>query len=360
MAEMTDRQREFWRALTAPFPRDAYKVRDGAKGKKYTYIEPRTIMNRLDDVVGPSGWNMEFRETQRGIICRLTLYVPGNADTWKAVTREGGGGFRDMQNDDSSFKTGFSSAIKTAAAAFGIGRELYGEGMPAYCADLHNVEASGMPSNGAGSGPPPREYGQDERPKNGYGHYGNDLKPPYGKVGKASYAWAKKCGEHFGQDVIGRMTTYAEKRKKSKFTSDWDEAFLDEVLHRTVEWLQTLDNYNGECGPPRAERAPEGRQEPAAPKGENYVSKLVGPISAAINALIHKQVGREPSDGEIKAMIVELAASVPNGNGVRGEVFRTFRGMTDEVWLQNLLKAANRKIEELAATEVTQEENIPF
>lgn len=37
-AEMTEDQRGSWRALTAPFPRKAYGLRDGTEGKRFGYL----------------------------------------------------------------------------------------------------------------------------------------------------------------------------------------------------------------------------------------------------------------------------------------------------------------------------------
>jgi hypothetical protein len=360
VGKMTDEQREFWRALTAPFPRDAYKVRDGRGGKRFTYLESRTIENRLDDVVGPDGWDLEQFETSRGIISRLILEVPDGRGGLKKVSRTGGGGFRTLQDDDSSYKSGFTSSFRSAAARFGIGRDLYNQGMPGYCADLHDGRASGTPTSGHGSGPP----APGGRPNgNGNGTANADsLKPPWDKPGRAPYAWAMKVGEHFGNlDVVGRMIAYAEKRRKPKRTDQWDEAFLNECLAKTIEWLKEHPNYNGEFGPREPQPA---RSEPAPSQARNgEPHPLVGPIAAAANALIHKQTGREATPGEIVSCIQDLASSVPNGSGQRGEVMRSLRGCIDAAWLKNILDAANQRIKEaaqLAAADASPDDDIPF
>lgn len=364
MDRMTEEQREFWRSLTAPFPRDAYKIRDGAKGKKFTYLDSRTIENRLDDVVGPENWDLIQEETSRGVISRLALRVPGNDGNIVTVTRTGGGGFRQLQDNDSSYKSGFTSSFRSAAARFGIGRDLYGNGMPAYCADLHSGHASGMPSTGAGSGPPPRDSRTSSN-GNGYSNSnGGDMKPPYGKTGKASYAWAKKASDHFQIDVLGRMIEYAKKRKKPERTDQWDEGFLDECLSKTVGWLKTLDNYNGEFGQadpkePAIDNTPQPRQQAQEP---GQIHSLVAPITAAVNALIHKQTGRDATPAEIVACIQELASSVPDGNGVRGQVMQSLRNCQDGAWLKRILDAVNKRIQEIAQTadDAPLDDDIPF
>src|SRR4051812_8126819 len=109
---MTAQQNEFWRALTAPFAGSAYKTRDGRAGQTYTYLDARTIENRLDDVVGPGNWDLQFLETSRGIICRLIIEAPDEVGKPKKVGRSAGGGFRDLQDDDSTFKSGFTSGFR--------------------------------------------------------------------------------------------------------------------------------------------------------------------------------------------------------------------------------------------------------
>jgi hypothetical protein len=362
---MTDEQHAFWRALTAPFPREAYLTRPGQGGKEFTYIKTQVIENRLDDVCGPGKWSTDFQETTRGVICKLTIFPPDGG----VVTKSWGGGFKnDMQTEDSSYKTGFSNAFKATASKFGIGRDLYQVGMPSYCADLHNARASGMPQDGPSAGPGPQTQAPPQRQSygNGDGHVDpprpqyDNFKPPYGRAGtKAPFAWGKNMGTHFKIDVLGKMIDYARKRKKPERTDQWDEGFLDECLAKTVEWIKGLDNYDGEFGgngAPVAEAAPSGK--PADFRG------VISSIVAATVALSNKMHGRPPTESEIVAMIGEVASSVVNGSGHRGEVLQSLKGCTDGVWLKNILADLNKRISEAAqydAGDVAEEDSdCPF
>lgn len=370
---MTDDQLQFWRALTAPFPRSAYLQRKGESGKIFTYLDSRTIENRLDDVAGPDRWNTQFHETERGVICELIIYAPdqqGNAG--RIVTRAGAGGFRQLQNEDSSYKSGFTSAFRSAAARFGIGRDLYGRGMPAYCADLHNCQASGTPTSGPAVGPPPAggtplPAGDPSvlRPDPSNGNNGPG-KPPFGKAGtKAPYAWAMSTGKHFFGEgkaayaVLDYMSHYAESRKKPKRTDEWDEAFLDECLARTLEWIRGFDNYRGEFG--EAATTTNGHQAPSRPADLSGLKKSIG---ATAKALLLKKTGREPSQGEWIATIGEVASSVPNGHGHRGEVLESLSNCSDAAWLGRILAGLNTMVQEAAQLETAAapavDDDIPF
>jgi len=71
--------REAAAALTAPFSLDQVAIKPGATTKDKTralalpYVDLRTYQDRLDAVVGPEGWSVEYRPTGNSLICRLTV-----------------------------------------------------------------------------------------------------------------------------------------------------------------------------------------------------------------------------------------------------------------------------------------------
>nr|WP_279231580.1 Rad52/Rad22 family DNA repair protein [Thermus thalpophilus] len=90
------------------------------------YVDARTVLDRLDRVVGPEGWHDSYEvladqernlKDERGerrerlceVKCRLTVL---------GVTKE------DVGEGD-SLKAAFSDALKRAAVKFGVGRYLY-------------------------------------------------------------------------------------------------------------------------------------------------------------------------------------------------------------------------------------------
>lgn len=49
--------------LTRPFAQHEIKVREGKKGMNYQYIPSAAVINRLQEVLSPTGWNLKIKET---------------------------------------------------------------------------------------------------------------------------------------------------------------------------------------------------------------------------------------------------------------------------------------------------------
>lgn len=99
--------------MKAPFPPDRVHFRTGGGGNMLAYIDARDVMERLDAVVGPEGWEDSFVETPSGrIICRLTVL---------GVSKSDGAGDTGFEAE----KGAISDAFKRAAVKHGIGRYLY-------------------------------------------------------------------------------------------------------------------------------------------------------------------------------------------------------------------------------------------
>jgi len=117
--------------LKEPFKPDEIQWRIGQKskdGKKATvmaYMDSRAVQERLDSVVGPENWRVEYSSVDlgqignkdiKGFICSLSIKID---DNW--LTRQDGAGCTDFE----PLKGGISDAFKRAASSFGIGRYLY-------------------------------------------------------------------------------------------------------------------------------------------------------------------------------------------------------------------------------------------
>lgn len=123
---------EVWQKLSEPFPPEEVQWRIEALSKDrkralvVPYVDARTVLDRLDRVVGPEGWHDEYQvladaertlKDERGerqerlveVKCHLTVL---------GVTKE------DVGEGD-SLKAAFSDALKRAAVKFGVGRYLY-------------------------------------------------------------------------------------------------------------------------------------------------------------------------------------------------------------------------------------------
>ncbi len=112
-----------WKALTEHYHPKEVKWRVGSTNKDKTkgiglaYVDARTVMDRLDYVVGPENWRDSYHETATNrVICELGIWV---GDRW--VTKSDGAGATAFEGE----KGAISDAFKRAAVKFGIGRYLY-------------------------------------------------------------------------------------------------------------------------------------------------------------------------------------------------------------------------------------------
>lgn len=92
------------------------------------YIEARAIMNRLDEVVGPSNWFAKFYPWRNdcqlchlSILCRVEDPVSPEGFRTEWITKVDGAPGTEYEE----IKGGLSAALKRAAVHWGIGRYLY-------------------------------------------------------------------------------------------------------------------------------------------------------------------------------------------------------------------------------------------
>ncbi|PZA06734.1 MULTISPECIES: Rad52/Rad22 family DNA repair protein [unclassified Meiothermus] len=109
-----------WRKLSEPFPASEVQWRvealskDKRRAMVVPYVDARTVLDRLDEVVGPEGWQDHYevlveKEGNYAVKCRLTLLEVSKEDV----------------GEGDSLKAAFSDALKRAAVKFGVGRYLY-------------------------------------------------------------------------------------------------------------------------------------------------------------------------------------------------------------------------------------------
>lgn len=115
-------EKTIFELLAEPFPHDVveWKVRtvnrDGRSALALCYIDARSVMARLDEVVGPQHWRDRYREEAGRMICELDIRLEGE---W--ITKSDGSGDSDFEAE----KGGISGAFKRAGVKWGIGRYLY-------------------------------------------------------------------------------------------------------------------------------------------------------------------------------------------------------------------------------------------
>jgi len=109
-----------WEILAEPFAVGEVQWRVEALSKEkrralvVPYIDARSVLERLDEAVGPEGWQDTYevlvaQEGSFAVRCRLSVL---------GVSKE------DVGEGD-SLKAAFSDALKRAAVKFGVGRYLY-------------------------------------------------------------------------------------------------------------------------------------------------------------------------------------------------------------------------------------------
>jgi hypothetical protein len=111
--------------LAAPFTGADLKQRPGRGGMTFTYADARAVAQRLDDVLGITGWNFEsvvVDSTAKAIKGTLTIRVDGVASTKEDYGYPNGG------QSDEPLKEASSDALRRCAALLGVGRSLYSSG----------------------------------------------------------------------------------------------------------------------------------------------------------------------------------------------------------------------------------------
>ena len=379
---MNPNETEFWRRLCAPFPAQSYRSRKGSGGKDWTYIPPRVLMNRLDDVLGPANWDTELQDTARGAIITLHLRVPSYDDAGKylglkLVSRTGSGAFKSGNGglDENGVMMGAeTTAFRKVCSTFGIGRDLYREGMPMYLADLFGGVASATPQSQATAPQPPAQSYQQSQ--GGYQQpqqsqqtqqQGVRFDPPFGKPGKNAFAWSKGVSDHFQYDILGVMINLAAQSGLSKYTNDWPPDFVDRAIVAGMIAASKLAHYKGEFDQwmpsqqaqpqqPHNDYAGQVQQNiQNAPPAQQPIQGATDPngpirkaIVAQVTSLIHARTGHAPSPEALVAGIGEISAAVLNGQGFRGEVLTSLRSCVDTRWLSNIKAQADKQIAELA------------
>jgi hypothetical protein len=113
---------DIFEQLAAPFDpsevdwRVGSTTKDKTKGMALAYIDARTVMDRLDTVCGPAGWQCRYVMEGSKTVCEIGIKC-GDEWVWKAD----GAGDSDIEAE----KGALSDAFKRSAVRWGIGRYLY-------------------------------------------------------------------------------------------------------------------------------------------------------------------------------------------------------------------------------------------
>jgi hypothetical protein len=191
---------DLFTALAAPF--EDWEIRerkaDNQSNRMLVYVTSQTVKNRLDDVLGPENWTVDFTERSGGIECRLTITLPDGS----TLSRTDAGCGKDL-------KAAYSDAIKRAAEGFGVGRYLRKLGVPRFARTAFGEPAEIVT--------PPRVAAQASTPP---------VAPaPVGpRTGRELFDFLKSEGQHVGRNLLNEVSSFGRQHGFPTRIVDWDYA----------------------------------------------------------------------------------------------------------------------------------------
>jgi hypothetical protein len=117
--------REILHGLAEPFDADEVRwkpqIVSGNRAMAIAYVSARTVMDRLDDVLGAQNWRDEYQCLPDGnVVCMLSLRLDGE---W--LSKSDVGGPSEQPDSGDRMKSAFSEALKRPAVKWSVGRYLY-------------------------------------------------------------------------------------------------------------------------------------------------------------------------------------------------------------------------------------------
>jgi hypothetical protein len=232
--------------LRAPFPPEEVHLKPlNVKEKRalaLPYIDARTVMDRLDDVLGLAGWQDEYDFLPDGsALCKLSVRVNGE---W--ITREDVGSESEQPDEGDRRKAAVSDALKRAAVKFGVGRYLYS--LPKQWLDYDPVtkritgkykfRPEDLPARPA-SAPIPAAAAPSPAPKKN----GTDL-PKTGNALHGRLAVYEKRLVERGYCAPGALFVHllnlGAQRGYGPMLQGWDGEALGWAVQEATTWAQTL------------------------------------------------------------------------------------------------------------------------
>jgi hypothetical protein len=208
---------DLFAALAAPFEPHEVKVRSQA-GRSLPYITSRTIMNRLDEVLGPSNWWDDYQPLEHSVICRLTVRLPDGT----VLTKCDAGGYAGMADPGDDDKSGFADAFKRAAVKFGVGRYLYRDGVPRFAGHDRQSRHEPAPDAAATSSVAPATPAAKEAPIPNTPPRPTADGPSPPRTGRALFAWAKKQDEANNFGLMQHLNSWAKSQRFPARVVDWN------------------------------------------------------------------------------------------------------------------------------------------
>jgi hypothetical protein len=218
---------DLFAALAAPFHPEELKVRSQA-GRQFYYMTARTVMNRLDNVLGPENWYDSYEPGEHSVLCKLTIRLPDGS----MLTKQDAGGYAGMADSGDDEKSGYSDGFKRAAVKFGIGRYLYRDGVPAFAQDQD------LPASAAAAAP---AASPSARPHAAAAN-GN---PP--RTGRALFAWTKEQEQRHEVGLLKYLSSWAKLQEFPGRMVDWDADQVGRAHSEACRKLSSLQPGHSEA-----------------------------------------------------------------------------------------------------------------
>lgn len=206
-------------ALAAPFEPNELKTfeKPTKTGKVIlTYVTARTMMNRLDDVLGNENWWDQYIPQPHCVICGITIRLPDGS----TITKWDAGGYAGMSDEGDDDKSGFSDAFKRACVKHGPGRYLYRDGVPKFVAERAFGEA-------------PAPKAEPSAPKTGAS------KPQVPKTGRELLDWVKAMGTKYELNLLTIVNKWARFHEFPSRMIDWNADQVAQGYSHAIEVLKT-------------------------------------------------------------------------------------------------------------------------
>ncbi|WP_406693430.1 Rad52/Rad22 family DNA repair protein [Singulisphaera sp. Ch08] len=202
---------DLFAALAAPFDAQEIKLRSQT-GRQLHYITARTVMNRLDTVLGPENWWDHYVPGENSVMCELTIRLPDGS----TLTKSDAGGYAGMADSGDDDKSGYSDAFKRTAVKFGVARYLYRDGVPAFVQErTPGIEQALAVTETQGSPAPAPSQGRSAT-TTAHGNGG----PP--RSGKALFAWTKDQEQRYSVGLLKYLNSWAKLQEFPGRMVDWD------------------------------------------------------------------------------------------------------------------------------------------
>lgn len=243
---------DLFAALAAPFSADEVKVRSQS-GRQMHYVTARTVMNRLDSVLGPENWTEDYVPGENSVLCRLTITLPDG----KTLVKADAGGYAGMADSGDDDKSGYSDAFKRAAVKLGVSRYLYRDGVPNFVQE--RVGAS--PDTEAGTVPSPRLHTPQAEHRKEKGKWGNPQPSPNGtqperqaasgnangaggppRTGKALFAWTRDQEQRYSVGLLKYLNNWSKLQEFPGRMVDWDHEQVALAYAEAMRKLQSIQS----------------------------------------------------------------------------------------------------------------------